>query len=300
MTVDCADDKSTTVEALKILKLASSNSGYDLKVVRRKRFNLEEAQVCGGRDGSIRVTFFLNENMVKISRKKIPDTQRVSTYQAILGTRSSPTSQALKQVSPQWKSVSIEGDDLVGLSWILKMHADKRILKRETTTAPSAVEMAWTKIKFETINKKGKFDLLKYLSIKTGTEFSTCSAKGKSKVVIKGRNTMAKLLFNTNSDTITVSLSNNFAQGGSTERTPDRAKLVDKIPKEEDSEWIKAIGRRVIMHKSTECERLRRICRKHKGSSYPPVEVANIFEHLRDLMEVGPSEIPGADDGLHI
>ena len=30
------------------------------------------------------------------------------------------------------------------------------------------------------------------------------------------------------------------------------------------------------------------------------MEISNIFEHLREVMEVRPSSITGADEGLHI
>ena len=56
---------------------------------------------------------------------------------------------------------------------------------------------------------------------------------------------------------------------------------VKVVTKEDDSEWTKTVDKRVIMHKSEECERIRRICRMHNGNTYPPVEVTNIFEHLR-------------------
>ena len=38
----------------------------------------------------------------------------------------------------------------------------------------------------------------------------------------------------------------------------------------------------------------------HNGNTYPPVQVTNIFEHLREGMEVGPSDIVGANEGLHV
>jgi hypothetical protein len=74
--------------------------------------------------------------------------------------------QAPGQLLPQWDHEVVEGDDLIGLTWILKLHADEKIKRRSTAMMPSAGEIAWTKTKFETINKKGKCDLLRYLGDK--------------------------------------------------------------------------------------------------------------------------------------
>jgi hypothetical protein len=81
---------------------------------------------------------------------------------------------------------------------------------------------------------------------------------------------------------------------------PSVSKGVVETHYDNDTSWIKTMGKRCIMHKSAECERLRRMCRRHAGNSYPPVDGSNIFEHLRNSMEVKPSSIPGAEDGLHI
>ena len=59
-------------------------------------------------------------------------------------------------------------------------------------------------------------------------------------------------------------------------------------------------GVRVIMHNSRECHRLRRLCKEHKGPTYPPKCVSNIFEHLRDEMHTDVVSILGAGDGLFI
>jgi hypothetical protein len=126
--------------------------------------------------------------MIKINRKNIPSKHKVSTYKTILETRPSSTLQVPKQVPTQWTHEEIKGDDLVGLSWILRMHSDKRITRRNTAAVPTAGEIAWAKSKFGTINKKGKCDLLRYLAIKTGSDFSTCRANGSAKVIIKGKN----------------------------------------------------------------------------------------------------------------
>jgi hypothetical protein len=56
----------------------------------------------------------------------------------------------------------------------------------------------------------------------------------------------------------------------------------------------------LVMDGSTECARIRKICRTVKGDLYPPREVANIFEHLRDDFEIRDSGIKGAGQGLYV
>ena len=80
-------------------------------------------------------------------------------------------------------------------------------------------------------------------------------------------------------------------------RTPATVKGVTK---EDDTEWTKTVGKRCVMYKSADYERIKGICRKHNGGTYPPEAVTNIFEHLREEMEIKSSSIIGADEGLHI
>ena len=93
---------------------------------------------------------------------------------------------------------------------------------------------------------------------------------------------MAKIQYCPSSDTITVSMENSQSYDSLTKREPDRLKNVAGLRVESDTDWIKTLGKKCIMHKSTDCERMRQMCRSHTGDTYPPVDVANIFEHLRE------------------
>ena len=63
---------------------------------------------------------------------------------------------------------------------------------------------------------------------------------------------------------------------------------------------MSGMGAPEIQDGSRECDGLRVICRKFKGSQYPPREVTNMFEHLRDNLEVRASGIEGAGEGLFV
>ena len=102
-----------------------------------------------------------------------------------------------------WEEVRVEGDDLNGLSWILKMHAEKRFLRNDTQFLES--ELAWAKEKFETIGQTGKSNLLFYLGVKTGSELSTHTEEnGKTKINLKGRNDEHKIVLHTPSGAISI------------------------------------------------------------------------------------------------
>jgi hypothetical protein len=91
LTIDCDDDAHTSRQALHILEAAAINSGYELKLVRRKRGGHEESRICVGVDDTIRIALFWDERMVKISRRNVPDKRKVSSYKTILATSSSPS-----------------------------------------------------------------------------------------------------------------------------------------------------------------------------------------------------------------
>jgi len=83
-TVDCCEDTRPSTDTLRIIKAAALHSGYELKIVRRKGYSHEESRVCEGVDDTVQLALFYDENMVKISRKRVPNKQKVSSYKRIL------------------------------------------------------------------------------------------------------------------------------------------------------------------------------------------------------------------------
>ena len=55
---------------------------------------------------------------------------------------------------------------------------------------------------------------------------------------------------------------------------------------------------RKIMNDSEEVNKLKALCRKHKGESYPPEEVKRHFEHLRPYLKIAASENKNAEEGI--
>jgi hypothetical protein len=258
-----------------------------------------------GADDTISIYLFLNERMVKLVKRSRSEIVHSTYKDALLSKVGVETDNvvprgALLQASSQWIHEEVTGHDLDGLTWILKMHADGSLMRRAAITTPTEGEISWTRDKFAAINKKGKCDMLKSLAVRTGCELAICNSNRRTRISIKGRVERAKLKYDTSRDLITVSVENDKAHGILTNRSPNILRRVETTYGGDDSTWIKSLGVRCIMHKSTDCDRLRRICRGNTNDTYPPVDVANVFEHLRGSLEVKPSGIPGAGDGLHI
>ena len=66
------------------------------------------------------------------------------------------------------KEKKIEIHDLKGLNWILKMHAEKKILRRDKMEHTEG-ELKWEKEKFKQMGHTGKSNLLFFLAKKTGS-----------------------------------------------------------------------------------------------------------------------------------
>jgi hypothetical protein len=211
--IDSCGVTCSPITTLRILKVAASNCGYELKLIRNRGSRHEESQVCAGLDETVRVALFYDDNMVKIIRETTPGKDKVRSYKDILNTEPPPTTLMPRRDVRRWTHEVVGGNDLIGLTWILKMHADEKITRRNIATVPSAGEIEWAKKKFGTINKKGKCDLLKYLAIKTGSELLICNATGKGKPVIKGKNMRAKIRYNRDDEKITISLSDTQGHG---------------------------------------------------------------------------------------
>ena len=76
--------------------------------------------------------------------------------------------------------------DLKGLNWILKMHAEEKILKREKMEHTEG-ELKWAKEKFKQMGHTGKSNMLFFLAAKTGSELKSRSEiTGKEKLILKG------------------------------------------------------------------------------------------------------------------
>ena len=192
-------------EALSILTTASRKSGYEMLAARRKGSGYEETLICEGGDDAIKVVLFCDEIMVKIMRRYVPSRDKISTYKTLLATVPASITALPKRSEDHWSYVRVTGDDLVGLTWILRMHSAKRIMRHEMMIEPTLGELAWTKTKFEAINKKGKCDLLKYLAVKTGCELKTCYGdSSREKIIIKGRHREAMINYTQGNDTIKV------------------------------------------------------------------------------------------------
>jgi hypothetical protein len=243
----------TVEEIMRLVVMASIRSGYRLRARRRGL----EIELTKARDDEVEITIDLDDLVVHLWRCDTPGTAKGTSHRDVAIRKVVGidfNNEKVKLVPPQWAHEDVRGDDLIGLSWILKMHSNERITRRATSQAPTEGEIAWAKTKFETINKKGKCDLLKYLAAKTGSELTVRNFKGKPKVVVPGRTSRSKLLYDTSDDIITVSLSDIQAHGSLTELTTDtiRTKII-KTPREDDDEWIRTIGNRAVFHKSDEC-----------------------------------------------
>ena len=85
------------------------------------------------------------------------------------------------------------------------MHTDQSMMKK-TATKPTEGDLKWTLEKFKAIGTKGKENLLRYLAIKTGSEFRTHqNGNGPGQVRVRARNDDYKISYYRTSDSIKIS-----------------------------------------------------------------------------------------------
>jgi hypothetical protein len=261
--------------ATDILTEVAAAGNHSLTLVANKGNKLIEKAVHVGTDNDLTMYLFLSERMVKLVKRKAKKTV-VSSYKEALLSENVKRSECLTPRGSQsrtpshWIHEEVTGHDLVGLTWILKMHADESITRLESMTTPTEGEISWTRDKFSAINKKGKCDMLKYLAVRTGCELTISNLNGKPKTAIKGRVEGAKIKYDTLRDLVTISVENNNAHSKPTSRAPSVMSGAELTCDDDDTTWVKSLGVRRIIHKSTDCNRLRRICRRSTSDTYPP------------------------------
>ena len=287
------------------LKRAALRSGHELKLVRSApNDSKEELQICPSTDSSIKLTWFLDEDMVKLKESATPDTTRKVAYRDILRTKGSYTGKKKEKDGGEDQITQIKALDHVGLAWILKMHAKQEIFDITGRPPPSEGEIQWASQKFKTIGKSGKIDLLKYLAYKTGSQLTIHMEGRKKKNLTRPAQKHTRLVYTDNTDEILI-----IRKG----LRPKESSLPASVPKVQDNheEMVNQSGIPIhapslaapmektrLMDKSPEVNYLRHICRQSKGNQYPPRMVSNRFEHLRQFMSIEPSEYDQAGDGL--
>ena len=137
----------------------------------------------------------------------------------------------------------------------------------------------------QTDGHTGKSNLLFFLAAKTGSELKSRSeVTGKEKMILKGRNSTHKILINIPSGSIVISSKSSQRQTSMSAAQPKRneeestysGKKVVKKEREQKSavnaedKKDEASPNRKIMNDSEEVNKLKALCRKHKGESYPP------------------------------
>jgi len=170
---------------------AAAAGNHSLTLVAKKGNKHIETALHVGSNNNLTMYLFLSERMVKLVKRDGGEPS-VGTYKEALLSENKKRTEgptplgALTRAPPQWIHEEVTGHDLVGLTWILKMHGDGSLMRRETITTPTEGEISWTRDKFAAINKKGKCDMLKSLAVRTGCELAICSSNGRTRTTIKG------------------------------------------------------------------------------------------------------------------
>ena len=155
-----------------------------------------------GHDKRIELVLFEDEGLIKMKEFK-PIEMGHRSYKDKASTKGGGTGKRRAE-EQGWLHEHVEANDWQGLSWILRMHANKRIATREETKLQS--ELDWAKEKFTYIGRKGKMNMLYYLAIKTGAEFNTYTGKDlKLTPKLKGRIGENKISYVEEDDRITIS-----------------------------------------------------------------------------------------------
>jgi hypothetical protein len=176
--------------AVDIQSQAAISRDHSLTLVAKQGNRRQEMTKHKGSDNALSIYLFLNERMVKLVKRDRCETVSSTYKEALLSKSGMKSGSVVSMGTPirtpsQWSHEVVNGHDLSGLTWILKMHANEVITRREAMATPTEGEISWTRDKFEAINKKGKCDILKYLSIKTGCEFTAYNPNGRAKILIK-------------------------------------------------------------------------------------------------------------------
>lgn len=196
-----------------------------------------------------------------------------------------------KETVNPWHTVRVEGDDITGLNWISKMHSNLRMSKNPATVLTEGERM-WTREKFKTLGAKGKEKMLIVLAKRTGSELRTHtknSGTGNSRVRAR-RNNEFKIAYYVNNDLIEVSWRNVDGIQRDTRVTANEGKTRRAATRKY------CVPPRRIMNNTQETEKLRDICRKSKEKNYPPQEVTNYFEHLRQHLFIEHSDNQNAGE----
>ena len=148
-----------------ILSVAATAGNYALILVEKQGNKHREITKHEGSDDTLIMYLFLKERIVKLV-KRVGCKAVFSTYKEALLSKGEmgavgTVSKTPLRSPPRCSHEVITGNDLMGLTWILKMHANGEITRRDAMVAPTEGEISWTRDKFEAINKKGKCDLLK-------------------------------------------------------------------------------------------------------------------------------------------
>ena len=280
------EDSIDTNRVVKLLKIETNHRGYEFKILRMNvRRAYEEKTLCVGGDDAVVVVFFIDIGLVKIIKSRNPGVKKVLGFKQVLMLGNDNVRERVKVEKDEWVVERIGKDDVEGLNWLLKMHSEGRVMSRGSVTSTSSGELEWAKIKFETVNSKGKLDVLKYLAFKTGCELEMVTRR-RRKIIVIGKRSDCRFVYQLEDNVVEVH-NRGSAVVGAEKRSPHVVQdpafgSNKKAVIGEDTELDKAVHGAtveglVVMDGSMECSRLRKICRTVKGDLYPPREVANMF-----------------------
>jgi hypothetical protein len=154
----------------------------------------------------MKLVYFQESSTIKIKRNIIPEGAGRISYKEIVETGSEKRSDKSQVDQEDRHKVLINEDDNPRLCWVLKMHSDKR-MNKNSDMSHSPTDLEWARRKFEGIGSKGKFDLLKYLANKTGSELRI-TEKGREWIKVTAKNLEFAISYDLQTGIIEISWEN--------------------------------------------------------------------------------------------
>ena len=285
---------------MSIITRASLRSGYRLSV-RKKGLELELVKAV---DDEIEIDVDIDNLVVLLWKCNTPGTVKLMTHKEVVGKPPSEVGFNEKKTDEKWRVTGVVKGDAMGLHWLWKMTSEKRMSELGNIGMVLQSQLRWAEIKLKDMDDKGWRRVAENLALNTGVKMITILGRNEF-IHMNGCDKDWIIKHDAVGRTIQVGRRTQGVQrilgfkDHTRANTNDLVRPTLHIPAGSGAEPLNN-GTQVIMHNSRECHRLRRLCKEHKGPTYPSECVTNIFEHLREEMHTDVSGISGAGDGLFI
>ena len=293
---------------------AARSSGY--------RFVLKEGsyenEIVKGTDDEVEIVLDTGKMEVRMYRGNMPGIRKSRQYKEVAKTGEGFIGKIHDgEGRTQEIRTCVAKGDAGGLHWIWEMTKKKKIIPKADFGVALASQTKWAELRIRSLTDRDWRRTVERLAMETGVKM-TVSLGGIEYGHIRGSDDRWRISLEGDSLVMTIhqmrvskrdiikekiwgaatapsvgtDASRLYADEGDNKSGAPHGSDRGRAPRD--------MGISEIQDGSRECDKLRMICRKSRGSQYPPREVTNMFEHLRDNLEVRASGIEGAGEGLFV